>query len=228
MKVKYGAIVTEGRGKINGFVASRNKAGAYFRTKVTPSNPDTTYQAAVRSRLASRSQAWKGLTDIQRTAWNSAVGDFTKTDVFGDTQTPSGFNLYVALNNNIINIGESALTTPPVPQSVIAFTSLSVAAANGAQTLTVTFAAAIAATEKILLFATPAVSPGKSFVKNLYRQIGVLTSTDTSPYDAETEYIAKFGSIGEAGQKIFIKAVPVSVASGQAGSALSASATIAA
>ena len=226
MKVKYGAIVTEGRGKINGFVASRNKAGAYFRTKVTPVNPDTSYQANVRARLTARSQAWKGLTQAQRTAWNSAVSDFAKTDVFGDLQNPSGFNLYCGLNNNLINIGEAAQTTPPPPAAIINFTSFTLAAATGAQTVTLTFAAAIAVTEKILVFATPAVSPGKEFVKPLYRQIDVLTSAETSPHSAETEYIARLGAVGAAGQKIFVKLVPVSVASGQQGIGVVASAII--
>jgi hypothetical protein len=228
MKVKFGAIITEGRGKINGFVASRNRAGAYVRTKVTPVNPSTSYQATVRARLAARSQAWSGLTAAQRTAWNASVSDFAKTDVFGDLQNPSGFNLYCALNNNLINIGESALTTPPTPQAVINFTSFSIAAANGAQTLTLTFADAIAATEKIIVYATPAVSAGKSFVKNLYRQIDVLTSADASPFSIETEYIARLGAIGAEGSKIFVKMLPISVASGQAGIPVSAEAIVSA
>jgi len=47
MKMKFGAIVVDGRGKIGGHVASKNRGGAYLRTKVTPSNPQTGYQAAV-------------------------------------------------------------------------------------------------------------------------------------------------------------------------------------
>lgn len=228
MKVKWGALVTEGRGKINGFVASRNKAGSYFRTKVTPVNPSTVFQQNVRSRLAARSQAWKGLTQAQRDAWISSVADFARTDVFGDLQNPSGFNLYVALNNNLVNIGEAELSVPPVASAIINFTSFTMAAANGAQTITLTFAAAIAVTEKVLLFATPAVSPGKKFVKPLFRQVAVLDSTDTSPHSAETEYIARLGTIGAEGQKIVVMLVPVSVASGVQGIGIQAEAIIAA
>lgn len=226
MKVKFGALITEGRGKINGFVASRNRAGAYMRTKVTPVNPDTSYQATVRARLAARSQAWSSLTAAQRASWNAAVQDFAKTDVFGDLQNPSGFNLYNRLNMNLVNCGESAISAPPTPQAVINFVTFSIAAATGAQTLTLTFTEAIAATEKVIVFATPAVSPGKKYVKNLFRQIDVLENGDTSPHSAETEYIARLGAIGAAGQKIVVKVVPVSVASGQAGIGLIAEAII--
>ena len=39
MKIKFGSEVVDGRGKIGGHVYSKNKGGAYKRTKVTPSNP---------------------------------------------------------------------------------------------------------------------------------------------------------------------------------------------
>jgi len=227
MKAKFGAIVVAGRGKIGGHVASRNRAGSYFRTKVTPVNPNTSYQAAIRARLSAAAQAWRGLTPAQRAEWNAAVEHFAKTDIFGDLQNPAGFNLYIKLRSNLVNIGESALTSPPTPQDIINFTSLSVAADYTLQTLTITFAATpIAATEKVLLFATPALSPGKKFVKSEYRQIDVLAAADTSPHSAETEYIAKFGAIGAVGQKMFVKLVPISVASGQAAIPVSASCII--
>lgn len=224
MKAKFGSIVVAGSGKIGGHVASRNRAGAYFRTKVTPVNPDTSAQATVRARLAARSQAWRSLTAAQRAAWNSVVSDYAATDVFGDLQNPSGFNLYQRLNNNLVNIGESAIASPPVPQNVANFTSFTLAGETGTESLTLTFAPAIQATEKIKVFATAPQSPGKSFVKSEYRQITVLDNSDNSPADLISEYQAIFGSTGTTGQKIFVKLVPVSVASGQEGIGVSASA----
>jgi len=226
MKAKFGSIVVAGSGKIGGHVASRNRAGAYFRTKVTPVNPNTSYQAGSRSRFSARSQAWRGLTEAQRAAWNAAVQDYSKTDIFGDNQIPSGFNLYQKLNNNLVNIGESALTNPPLPQDIINFTSLSVTSEVAVGSVTVTFAAAIAVTEKVKLFATPAVSPGISFVKSEFRQIAVLDSTDTSPYAALADWESRFGELTQTGSKIFVKLVPVSVASGQEGIGLIASCII--
>jgi hypothetical protein len=228
MKAKFGSIVVAGSGKIGGHVASRNRAGAYFRTKVTPINPSTSYQQTVRNRLAGLSSGWRALTAAQRATWNAAVQDYAKTDVFGDLQNPSGFNLYVRLNANLLAIGESALTSAPASAAVEAFTSLSVAAAEGADTLTLTFAAAISADHKVLVYATPALSPGKSFVKSEYRLIEVLDNADVSPYSAETAYDAKYGAVGAAGQKIFVKLVQVNTATGQKGIPIEASAVIAA
>src|SRR6056297_1294291 len=98
MKMKFGALVTDGRGKIGGQVASKNRYGSYLRTKVTPSNPQTASQLNVRSVLAALSSGWRDLTQAQRDGWNAAVLDFQKTNVFGDTITPTGKNLYTRLN----------------------------------------------------------------------------------------------------------------------------------
>lgn len=228
MKMKFGAIVVDGRGKVGGHVASKNRAGAYLRTKVTPVNPNTTYQQTVRNRLSGLSSGWRGLTAAQRSAWNAAVSDFSKTDIFGDIKNPSGFNLYQKLNNNLLNCSESALSSPPASEAVEAFTSFSAAAANGAQTATLTFAPAVSADHKVLIFATPALSPGVNFVKSEFRQIMVADNADVSPLSVETEYIAKFGAIGAAGQKIFFQMVQININTGQAGIPIQASAVIAA
>lgn len=226
MKIKFGALVVAGRGKIGGHVASRNRGGAYLRTKVTPVNPQTTYQAGVRNRLAGISTDWRALTAGQRVAWNAAVADFARTDIFGDIRNPSGFNLHQKLNNNLVNVGEAQITAPPLPCAVDAFTSLSVAADFTLQTLTLTYAAAIEADHKALIFGTPAISPGISFVKSEYRQFDVMATADASPFNISTEYIAKFGAIGAVGMKVFIMALQICTDTGQAGIPITASAII--
>ena len=217
MKMKFGALVTDGRGKIGGHVASKNRYGAYLRTKVTPVNPASSYQVNARQRLGSLSQAWRALDADERQAWNSAVADYAKTDIFGDLRNPSGFNLFQRLNNNLLNCSEVQIDTPPLPSAVTGVATLTIAAGNGAQTLILTYTPVLAATHKWLVFATPALSPGKSFVKSEFRQIDVMANGDVTPFDISTEYLAKFGTIGEAGQKIFVQIVPILLASGQAG-----------
>lgn len=228
MKAKFGAIVVAGRGKIGGHVASQNRAGAYFRTKVTPVNPQTTAQTTVRNRLAGLSAGWRGLTAAQRDAWNSAVGDYAKTDVFGDLRNPTGFNLFQRLNNNLLNIGESQISSPPAVVAVDAFTSLSLAAEDGtvAEAMTLTFAPAIAADHKVKVYATPPLSAGISFVQSEYRQIAVMDDGDSSPYNLLSEYQAIFGSTGAAGQKIFVKVIQVEDSTGITGVPLESSAIV--
>lgn len=222
MKAKFGAIVVAGSGKLGGHVASRNRHGAYFRTKVTPVNPDTTFQAAARNRLTDFSQAWRGLTADQRTAWNAAVQDFAKTDVFGDLKNPSGFNLYQKLNNNLAVVGTGPITTPPLPSDVYAAATLSLVADVSDQSIDVTYTAVIPAGQAVKVFATPGLSPGKSFVKSEYRLVEVIVAADVSPYDIGPAWILRFGPI-VLGTKIFVKLVGVNSVTGQEGIGLSAS-----
>ena len=228
MKMKFGAIVVDGRGKIGGHVASKNRAGAYLRTKVTPVNPQTSFQLGVRNRFTGLSQGWRGLTEAQRISWNAAVTDYQVTDIFGDLKNPTGINLYQRLNNNLLTIGEAAVAVPPLPSAVQAVVLASIAAAAGAGTIVATYAPAIDANTKVKVFATAPGSAGKSFVKSEFRLIDVIVTADASPFDISTEYDAKFGSVGTAGQKIFMKFVPVNLNTGQEGTPSQASAVVAA
>jgi hypothetical protein len=222
MKAKFGAIVVAGSGKLGGHVASRNRHGAYFRTKVTPVNPDTTFQAGARSRLTDISQDWRGLTAVQRAAWNAAVQDYAKTDVFGDLKNPSGFNLYQRLNNNLQVVGGMALTLPPLPSTVYAALTLSVVADVSDQSIDVSYTPVIPAGQAVKVFATPGLSPGVAFVKSEYRLLEVIVAADVTPYDIGPAWVARFGAF-VLGQKIFVKFVGVNSVSGQEGTGLSAS-----
>lgn len=228
MKIKFGALVVDGRGKIGGHVASKNRGGAYLRTKVTPVNPQTSFQNAVRNRLTAFAQAWRGLTASQRNAWNNAVSDFAKTDIFGDIKQPSGINLYVKLNANLDSVGVSALSLPPLPSEVSPVLTISGSAAAGVPALSVSFTPdPVPADTAFILMATAQVSPGKSFLKNEYRELSVLDAASTSPKNALADYNARFGSL-VAGQKIGLGLVPVNKLTGQKGQMITTSIIVAA
>lgn len=216
-KIKLTAMVAEIRGKLNGTVFSRNSSGAYVRNKVTPVNPNTSFQSNVRADFTTVAQAWRDLTEAQRNAWNQGVVAFSHTDVFGDNVPLSGFNLHQALNLNLLAVGAAVITSPPLPGAVFNFTSASLAADFTLQTMTITYAPVIPAATSVLVKATAALSAGKNFVKSELRQIDVILAADVSPFSIETEYIAKFGAIGAIGSKVFMELRAVVDATGQGG-----------
>lgn len=221
MKAKWGMFITDGRGKVGGHVASKNRSGSYIRTKVTPTNPQTSFQATVRNRVAAFSQAWRGLTQSVRNSWNEAVDNFQSTNVFGDKFSPSGLNLYVKLNANLDQIGISALTNPPLPATVENIDTITPAAAAGAGTFTVAYTpATVPADTAFIIETTRMVSPGKNFVKNEYRFLTFADAADTSPEDIAAAYVARFGSL-VAGQKIGVRVTPINKTTGQKGVGLS-------
>ena len=223
-KMKFGAIIVDGRGKIGGHVLAKNRNGAYMRTKVTPGNPQTIAQGVVRANFTANSQGWKGLTVAQRLAFNTAVSNFIGTNVFGDAKTLSGFQLYVRLNNYLRFIGSPVITAPPLPTAVPGFLTFTVAVANAADTIVFTFTDPIAATEKVIVSATAPQSAGKSFVKSEYRKIAVEDSTFVTTGDVKVDYQAVFGAQPAIGTKVFFKMQQVNIATGIPGAVFFASA----
>lgn len=226
MKAKFGAIITDGRGKIGGHVASKNKAGAYLRTKVTPVNRSTVAQSNIRSRLATVAQSFRGLTTAQVKAWNNAAPDFKQSNIFGDSVQLSGSQLHQRLCNNLLTIGKVVITEPPLPTSVGNLGALTLTAAKGTPAMSLAFTTAIAATESVKLFATAGQSNGKNFVKSEYRLIDILDDADTTPVNILAAYTAVFGVVPAAGMQVFVKVVNVNEASGIEGQALSAKCTV--
>ena len=201
MKLKFGAIVTDGRGKIGGHVASKNRAGAYLRTKVTPTNPNTVAQMQARSILSSLSQQWSTLLESQRLAWNEAVKEWGTTDIFGDIKKPSGINLFVKLNSNLISVGLPQVLDVPAKSEVPAVV------VNGAEfsistgILFITFDSGLANGKKALVRATPRLSAGVSFVKSQFRVIGH-ENVQGDNVGLIGAYSSKFGAVS-AGDNVY-------------------------
>ena len=217
MKIKFGAMIVAGSGKIGGHVASKNRAGAYLRTKVTPVNPNSTFQANVRNTLSTISSSWRGLTQAQILSWNNAVGMYKITDIFGSIQNPSGFNLFQRLNNNLTRAGVATITAPPLPVAIpVIITAVASQVHAGATLITFTTDPIVTASV-IEVFATAPLSSGKSFVKSELRFIGLMPTLAAHVATLTTLYAAKFGGPGVAGQKVFFLLKQVSNVTGQAG-----------
>lgn len=214
-KVKFTAFMADARGKLNGTVFSKNRGGSYTRTKVTPSNPQTSFQAAVRQRLSSLSAQFRSLTAAQILGWNNAVSDFQSTNVFGDTVNPTGLQLYVKLNANLLGIGAATISDPPAPTAISSIT------ATIASLTTAAFTASLAAAttdETYVIEATQPVSPGRLFLKNEFRVITTVAGTGVAipAQDLFAAYTAKFGT-PVSGQRVGLRVKLINETTGQAG-----------
>lgn len=224
MKIKFSGVgITDGRGKFGGSVASRNTAGAYIRNKVTPVNPDTPAQSAVRATFADISQAWRDLTQTQRDQWNEAVPSFEHTDIFGDTIQPTGFNLHQQLNLNLGAIGLPFITSPPAPAEVQSLTNLTLQLNMAGNALEVTSTEAIEASTDFIIEATVGLSAGISFVDSELKSIVIVTDSDAFPIDIQLAYDAVFGAFPPVTSKVFVRMVGVNNTTGQRGSGIKAS-----
>jgi len=226
MKAKFGAIVVDGRGKLGGHVMTKNRQGAAMRTKVTPINRRSNTQQNARSSFTNLSQDWRDLSQAQRDSWNSAAGDFKKTNIFGDSYSPTGKNLYAIVNSNLLAVGSATVTTPPTATSPVAITSFAVGT-NTAIAQTVTFAPSpVGANNAWILEATRPLSAGVGAAGAQYRKIAVIDAAETTPYDSFSDYTVVFGT-PVAGKKIFFRVTPIQKVSGVKGIPMQASGTTA-
>lgn len=202
-KIKFGMMMTDARGKLGGQVFSKNRAGAYIRTKVTPSNPQTQAQAQVRSNLATLSTGWNSLTAEQIAQWNGSVDDWASTDIFGDIKKPTGKNLYVKLNVNLLNSGQSPIVAPPAKIELPALVDVDVDVILPAGTLSIDGLPVFAAGTYQIEACAP-VARGVNFVKNKFRVISYVTQSTAGVVDVSTAYTNKFGSVANA-ENIFFR-----------------------
>jgi len=214
MKMKWGALVTAGSGKIGGHVASRNSAGSYLRTKVTPVNPQTVDQVASRARLGANAKGWTQITQAQRDAWNSSASGFTAKNVFGDNIKLSGINVYGRLNNNLNLIGEVSISTPPIAESFAGPTIVTINSVVAGGVLTIGPDIAVPAGSAGVVRMTAPQSAGKKFVKSEFRVIDIAPAGSVAPYDVSDAYVAKFGALPLEGEKVFVETFLISTTSG--------------
>lgn len=192
-KIKFGMMMTDARGKLGGQVFSKNRGGSYVRTRVIPSNPQLPSQTAVRQSFGAISQAWSGLTATQRDSWNSAVNDWQRTNIFADLITPSGKALYQRLNNQLVASGQAQVSLPPAKLEMVEgiVTSAEFTLAGTSLDLTGSYSLGNA---NIIVYATPMLSQGTSFVKNRLRQINTSLASAIDGVDSFENYVAKFGT----------------------------------
>lgn len=214
-KILLGDRIADIRGSIGGTTYSRNTFANYIRNKTSPVNPNTVAQQLVRNRLAAMSQSWGGITENQRIAWIDGAPTWTNSNIFNQAINYTGFSLYGRLNRNRQEVNQALLTDFVLPADVDSFTSLSVIADTTGGTMEITFAPAIAADHGVIIRATAPLTAGTTFVRNQFRKIAVLDSTDTTPVDLAIFYIAVFGALPPIGSKIFVDAKQVLVTNGQ-------------
>lgn len=214
MKIKWGALVTDGRGKIGGQVASRNKSGAYMKNKVTPSNPRTVAQQAQRALMSSLSQAWRGLTAAARDQWRAAVDSFPTINEFGDVVILSGSTLYNRLNLNLAKVGVAPIGVPPLPAGA-GLTNVTGLVLNPT-TVSFDMVEGVPAGQTALISATAPMSPGINNFKTRLRNITTSDASGGATVAMFAEYGTKFGQ-PISGTKIGFSIVLVNNSTGETG-----------
>lgn len=215
-KIKLGSFLTDIRNKVGGHVFSFYRGSNVVRKGVSQNASPSIRRQQNRMVTQVNSQQWRRLTVAQRNAWNAAVSEWSKTDVFGNVHNQSGFLLYMRLNYFCQRILATPLLLPPLPSIVPAFVSISAAAAIGAATLTWTQNPAVAGGGiYYLVYRTNIFSAGVNSVKQKY--VLVTSITPGNPINVTYATITSGQPTPVVGCVIFFKIETYNGATGQKG-----------
>ena len=178
--IKLGALAQDVRGSLNGTVFSRNRGGAYVRSKVSPLQPVSEFTAAIRQAFKATSQSWATqLTPVQRAAWIAFASVHPFVNVFGDSIILSGIAMYQAINQRLMLCGETLVLDAPLSFIVADLGDVvvtSVWAAGACDTLQIVPGRELTYEEGLYVFLTPGLPPGVKVQNPDYR---LLCNQDT-------------------------------------------------
>lgn len=201
--VKYGALVTEIKGKIGGSVFQGGISGPVVGNKAHLSITNVTLgkqQRSTSSKVINQhgtlswiATNWKNLTSLQRAAWNAGAITFPFKNKFGDFYTGSGFQLYMQMAINAWNMGLGLLTDIPAPATLAVAQPFTIMAATDPNTFS--FDTTVDANTTIILYGSAIQSPGQALRPSTLKAIGLFVDGATFPFNVTNEYKAVFGTI---------------------------------
>jgi hypothetical protein len=201
-----GSLAGQVSGKVGGDVFSHNRSGPYVRNGATPVNRQTDAQDAIRSALASASSSWKRLTEGQRQAWEAYAANNPIMNRVGRSVRLAGNAAHVQINGRRIYLGSTELVAPPTAGAPDGLLTVSATWDIGSGSFGLVYTATpLAAGQKLHLSGCLLLSPSINFVKNRLRYFGMSAAAQASPFDFQTLFEAKFGTIA-VGNKLVVEA----------------------
>lgn len=204
-KILVSPLLSDLRKKTGGVVFQKGRQGIIARRKVSPTQPRTGPQKAVRAGFSTNSKTWPGDTmDTERAAWNALAASTTLHDRFGTAFKPSGIQLFQRVNRNLQTIAVSPITTPPTDQSVASPGTVTLTGAAGTPALSVAWTGTAGTHDVPVVYAAPPLSKGRSSAGKKYTYLTKTTAAAASPLAILTTYTAKYGALS-VGQQIFVQ-----------------------
>lgn len=183
-------------GSQGGTVYSRNRYGAYTRSRVVPVNPNTAAQQAARADLASQSTGWGALTTAQQLAWNTWAANNPIIDSLGQSQILQGNAAFIQLNSRLARSADTLLTAPPITTAPDALLTLAGTFDIGLGTYELTFTPTpLAANERLWVQAAVVNSAGINYVTNRLRLVSIEAAATASGVDTQAAVEAVFGAL---------------------------------
>lgn len=214
MKLKFGAIITEGVGKLGGHDFIRSRYGPNLRTRSLRTSKVSQSESRTKVIFRKTATAWRELTPAQRILWNDFAGNISFPSDFYGTVKLSGEQLFCQINSLYYNYDGIVWSSPPAFTSTVQSQLESSTVYGSGGPLILYWPDWVPVYSLIYVWATRPMSSGVTTKPKHFRYIGRLQTLDPSPADFYDRYISVFGTVGEPGSKILFKSLVFNAASG--------------
>jgi hypothetical protein len=191
-------------GSVNWRTASRNRNGQYIRNRSIPVQPRSTAQLAIRGYLIDAAQFWRTLSDGDRLGWKTYGSLHPKTDSLGQSNAPTGEQVFVGTNAVRALLGQEFVKTAP---GLIDFSSFSEGIITSEDNTVVISDYTTPTGGSIMVYAAKPTSPGRSFFGAPLFLLATAIDA-TAPLDITAQLIGRWGTPAD-GSKIQITQTPV-------------------
>jgi hypothetical protein len=125
VQVKYGAIITDMKGKIGGQTFKGNFTAASCQNINKKLNRVTDFNQTPRNNLAFIAASWRELTEAQRGNWNTLALTWPFVNCFGVEYFATGYQVFLSVNCNLLSVGEVLHTDTAERVADFVFTNVS-------------------------------------------------------------------------------------------------------
>lgn len=191
--LKLSSLVTQISGKINGTIFAKTKYGQVAKNNSYSLPQNSQIQSVRQKQIQTVSSNWQQLTISQKTDWENESVNYPKTNKVGDTVYYSAYNLFLLLNNNLLQADLPInLSVPPF----VAVSPIDLAVFECSTAILEFFYLAGTADTTIVMYATPPQAVGSVPKKSDYRQFMTI---DVNPlgdnFAGKTQYENVFGTM---------------------------------
>jgi hypothetical protein len=197
--IKLSGLLSGLKGKINGSYSQSGGNGLFklnnngqYSAKKKPKRMINADARVIQLTYAQQTQAWKTLSDTDRTAWASACVNYPTVDRFGNPRIPSAYELYMRLNGTLVRYGISPISAPLAPAVMSTIGPLSIEQ-TAADQFKFTPNGSFSADEILILCGGNWQSAGKTFNITTQRVLTQYDNAVTWPQDPYNDYSAIFG-----------------------------------
>lgn len=110
--IKFGSIVTSGRGSLGGSTIQPCHSGHIWRNKPTPTKSRTQAQSLIRSYNKAMQAGWKALSDQDRQIWNNYAKEKPVFNRTGEKHPISGHSLWLKYQFDALQKGAPFMSDP--------------------------------------------------------------------------------------------------------------------